>query len=136
MPDNENHIILFDGLCNLCNSVVQFTIKQDIKGKFKFASLQSEAGQALLRKMHLPVKDFDSFVYIEGEKAFFKSSAALNVLKVLGGGWGLLYYFILVPKPIRDFAYKLVSKTRYSIFGKRAVCMVPDATITARFLKN
>lgn len=114
--------------------MVQFTIKRDPKGKFKFASLQSESGQALLKKMGLPTDDFDSFVLIHGDKYFLRSSAGLHVLKELGGVWKLFYAFIIFPKPLRDFIYSLIAKTRYRIFGKRDTCMVPTQDIKLRFL--
>ena len=103
MNNSESPILLFDGVCNLCNGIVQFTIDRDPKGKFKFASLQSRAGQALLEKFGLPTNDFDSFVFITEDKYFVKSSAGLHVLKELGGAWKLFYVFIIFPRPLRDF---------------------------------
>lgn len=135
MSNNEGHILLFDGVCNLCNSIVQFTIKRDPKEKFKFASLQSESGQALLKKFGLPTNDFDSFVFINGDKYFLKSSAGLHVLKELGGLWKLFYVFIIFPRPLRDFIYNIIAKTRYKIFGKRHTCMVPTPRLKQRFLQ-
>lgn len=119
----------------MCNSIVQFTIKRDPKGKFKFAPLQSESGQAMLEKMGLPVDDLDSFVFIKGDKYYYKSSAGLHVLKELGGVWKLLFYvFIIFPKPLRDFVYGIIAKTRYRIFGKQDTCMIPTPDIAQRFL--
>ncbi len=135
MGNNENYILLFDGVCNLCVSVVNFTIKRDSEEKFKFAALQSESGQALLKKYHLPTNDFDSFVFINGDKYFLKSSAALHVLKELGGVWKLFYLFIIIPAPLRDFIYHIVARTRYRIFGKRDSCMIPTPEVKRRFLK-
>jgi predicted DCC family thiol-disulfide oxidoreductase YuxK len=135
MGNNENYILLFDGVCNLCVGVVNFTIKRDSEEKFKFAALQSESGQALLKKYNLPTNDFDSFVFIKGEKYFLKSSAALNVLKELGGVWKLFYLFIILPAPLRDFIYNIVARRRYSIFGKRDSCIVPTPAVKRRFLK-
>jgi predicted DCC family thiol-disulfide oxidoreductase YuxK len=135
MSNNKEHILLFDGVCNLCNSIVQFTIKRDPKEKFKFASLQSESGQALLKKFGLPTDDFDSFVFIKGDKYFLKSSAGLHVLKELGGVWKLFYVFIIFPRPLRDFVYNIIAKTRYKIFGKRDTCMVPTSRLNQRFLQ-
>jgi len=135
MSNSEHYILLFDGVCNLCNSIVQFTIKRDSKGKFKFASLQSESGQAMLKKLGLPIDDFDSFVFIHQDKYFLKSSAGLHVLKELGGVWKLFYVFIILPKPLRDFIYNIIAKTRYSVFGKRDTCMVPTQDIKHRFLE-
>ncbi len=134
MNTHQNHILLFDGVCNLCNRMVQFTIKRDKKAKIKFASLQSESGQALLLKFGLPTNDFDSFVFICHDKYYIKSTAALRVLKELGGVWRLLYVFIIFPKPLRDFVYNIIAGTRYSIFGKRQSCMVPSEDIKQRFL--
>jgi predicted DCC family thiol-disulfide oxidoreductase YuxK len=135
MSNNQAHILLFDGVCNLCNSIVQFTIKRDPKEKFKFASLQSESGQALLKKFGLPTDDFDSFVFINGDKYFLKSSAGLHVLKELGGVWKLFYVFIIFPRPLRDFVYNIIAKTRYKIFGKRGTCMIPTPRLKQRFLQ-
>ena len=134
MSNSEAHILLFDGVCNLCNSIVQFTIKRDPKEKFKFASLQSESGQALLKKFGLPTDDFDSFVFIKGDKYFLKSSAGLHVLKELGGVWKLFYVVIIFPRPLRDFVYNIIAKTRYKIFGRQATCMVPTPRLKQRFL--
>src|SRR4030095_4558218 len=105
MSNSESHILLFDGVCNLCNRIVQFTIKRDPKGKFKFASLQSESGQALLKKFGLPTRDFHSFVFISGNKCFLKSSAGLHVLKELGGAWKLFYVLVIFPQTLREFIY-------------------------------
>ena len=135
MCNNENYILLFDGVCNLCIGVVNFTIKRDSEEKFKFAALQSESGQALLKKYNLPTKDFDSFVFIKGEKYFLKSSAGLNVLKELGGVWKLFYLFIIIPAPLRDFIYHIVARRRYSIFGKQDSCIIPTPEVKRRFLK-
>lgn len=134
MNNSESYIVLFDGVCNLCNSIVQFTIKRDPKGKFKFAALQSEKGQALLKKFDLPTDDFNSFVFINGNKYFLKSSAGLHVLKELGGVYKLFYVFIILPIPLRDFIYNMIAKTRYRFFGKRDTCMIPTPDINHRFL--
>lgn len=135
MSNNEAHILLFDGVCNLCNSIVQFTIKRDSKEKFKFASLQSESGQALLKKFGLPTDDFDSFVFISGDKCFLKSTAGLHVLKELGGLWRLFYVFIIFPRSLRDPVYDIIARARYKIFGKRDTCMVPTTRLKQRFLQ-
>lgn len=135
MQDNLNDkIILFDGVCNLCNGVVQFIINNDAKGIFKFASLQSDFGQQILSKNNLPTSDFNSFVFFENDKIFMKSTAALKVLKGLGGKWKMLYVFIIVPKFIRDIAYDFIAKRRYSIWGKIESCMMPTPELKSRFL--
>lgn len=130
----EKPVILFDGVCNLCNGAVQFVVKRDKKKMFRFASLQSESGQELLNKFNLPTDDFGSFVLITGDNYLIKSSAALNVLKGLGGLWQMFYAFIIVPKPLRDFVYDLVAKSRYKIFGQNNTCMMPTPELRQRFL--
>lgn len=127
-------ILLFDGVCNLCNGAVQFVIKRDKKGLFKYAALQSQAGQALLTKYNLPSNQFNSFVYISEKGCFTKSSAALTIAKELGGVWLLFYGFIVVPKFIRDFVYDTIAKNRYKWFGRTETCMVPTAELQSRFL--
>ena len=130
-----NQILLFDGVCNLCNRFVQFTIRRDPEGKFKFASLQSKSGQALLEKFGLPKDEFRTFVLVKGDRYFLKSTAALHVLQELGGVWKLFYVFIIIPKPLRDFLYGIISKSRYRVFGKRDACMIPTPDISQRFLE-
>jgi len=134
MRKNETHILLFDGVCNLCTRVVKFIMKRDTKEKFKFAALQSESGQALLKRFGLPTNDFNSFVFISGEKYFLRSSAGLHVLRELGGAWKLFYAFIIIPQPLRDFIYSIVAKTRYKIFGKLDTCIIPSPEVKQRFL--
>lgn len=122
MINNEN-IILFDGHCNLCSRLVNFIIKRDKKTKFVLVSLQSASGQSLLKKFGLPGDDFDSVVYIRGDRYYLKSSAILHILKELGGIWKLFFIFIIIPNFIRDFIYKIIAKTRYKIFGRHDSCM-------------
>ncbi len=131
----ESSVILFDDVCNLCNGIVQFIIKRDPKGKFRFASLQSESGQKLLGKFGLPSDEFDSIVLIQGEQYFLKSRAGLRILKELGGLWKLLFVFTYLPAPLRDFIYDQIARSRYRIFGKRESCMIPTPGLKARFLE-
>jgi predicted DCC family thiol-disulfide oxidoreductase YuxK len=128
-------IILFDGVCNLCDGVVQFVLKKDKKARFRFAALQSESGTAILKQFGLPTEVYHSFVLVESGRAYQKSEAALHVLKGLGGVWILLYGFIIIPRPIRDFIYDWVARNRYRFFGKKDECMLPTPEIRARFLK-
>ena len=130
----QSSIILFDGVCNLCNSSVQFVIKHDADKKFMFASLQSTAGQLLLKQFDLPLQDFNSFILIENEKIFLKSTAALMVAKQLKGAVKLLYGFIVVPPFIRNGAYNFIAKNRYKWFGKKESCILPTPELKARFL--
>ena len=127
-------LVLFDGVCNLCNGSVQFIIRHDPQGTFSFASLQSDTGQRVLNGLGLSATEMDSFVYVRGGKAFKRSTAALLVAKDLGGFTSLMYAFILVPRPLRDAVYRLVARYRYSWFGKRESCMVPTAELKSRFL--
>jgi predicted DCC family thiol-disulfide oxidoreductase YuxK len=126
-------IVLFDGVCNFCNGSVNFIIRNDPRGKFKFAPLQSEAGQAL-RAKHGIGDEVDSIILVEDGEAFTHSAAALRVARGLGGVWALGYVFVVVPAFIRDWAYKLFAKYRYKLFGKQEVCMMPTPDVRARFL--
>jgi predicted DCC family thiol-disulfide oxidoreductase YuxK len=113
----QAHIILFDGICNLCNSVVNFIIRHDAQGKFKFAAVQSKPGQALLQQAGLPITDFDTFVYFKEEKHFIKSTAALQLLRDLGGVWKLAYMLMVIPRSLRDFLYDRIAKQGTKCLG-------------------
>ncbi len=126
-------IVLFDGVCNFCNGAVNFIIRHDHSRRFTFAPLQSEIGQEL-RAKHGIDEDVDSIVLIEDEKAYLHSSAGLRVARGLGGIWSLAYVFIIVPPFIRDLAYKAFARYRYTLFGKKDVCMMPTANVRDRFL--
>ena len=125
-------IILFDGVCNFCDGSVNFIIEHDKKNYFKFAPLQSEAGQKYIEKFGLSA--IDSVILVEDDKAYTHSTAALKVAKHLGGIWSLFYAFIIIPKPVRDFLYKLFAKNRYKLFGKKDECMIPTPEVRAKFL--
>ena len=133
--NKENSILLFDGVCNLCNSAVQFVIKRDKKKKFLYTSLQSKTGQKLLLKYGLNLSDFDSFILIENKKYFTKSTAALKIAKGLGGIWSMLYIFIIIPKFSRNAIYDFIAQNRYKWFGKRDECMLPSPEFKDRFLQ-
>ncbi|MBX9850816.1 MAG: thiol-disulfide oxidoreductase DCC family protein [Cytophagaceae bacterium] len=133
-PPNKP-VILFDGVCNFCNSSVNFVIDRDKNKKFLFAALQSEAGKKLLKEYNIPFKEIpDSVVLIQDNKAYQKSSAALKIAWGLGGLWSMLYAFIIIPSFIRDFFYELIAKYRYKLFGKKESCRMPDPEIRTRFL--
>lgn len=127
-------IILFDGVCNLCNSAINFIIDHDKNNVFKFGSLQSSEGQIYLKKFGLNSENFDSFVLINGDKYYTKSTAALMVARDLPGFYKLLYGFIIVPSFIRDIVYNFVSKYRYKIFGKSDSCRIPTPELKSKFL--
>jgi len=130
----QQPIILFDGVCNFCNSAVNFTLKRNKKANIRFAPLQSEAGQKLLQQYNLPVKDMESFVFIENGKAYQRSTAALKVCRYLRGLWPLSYGLIIVPRFIRDGIYNWIAKNRYKWFGVQQSCMIPTPEVRARFL--
>lgn len=129
------NIILFDGVCNFCNGAVQFIVKRDKKGAFKFASLQSEAGKELLSKCQLP-QEIDSFVLVENNKCYIKSTAALRVCQRLKTPWNILSIFRVIPTPIRNTVYEYIAENRYKWFGKKEDCMLPSKELRDRFLEG
>ncbi|HMJ47448.1 MAG TPA: thiol-disulfide oxidoreductase DCC family protein, partial [Ferruginibacter sp.] len=128
-------LIIFDGVCNLCNSSVQFVIMHDRKGVFKFASLQSETGKKILSRFNLPTDYTDSFILIQYNNAYTRSTAALKVARHLDGLIKILYGFIIVPAFIRNWVYGIISRNRYKWFGKKESCMIPAPHLESRFLK-
>jgi predicted DCC family thiol-disulfide oxidoreductase YuxK len=134
MANAAAHLILFDGVCNLCNAAVQFVITHDPKSKFSFCSLQSAQGKAILEQHGLAESYLDSFVYIAHDKVYVRSAAALHVAREMGGFWSLLYGFMIVPTFIRDWFYDLVAKYRYKLFGRRDSCVIPTPELKSRFL--
>ncbi len=127
-------VVLFDGVCNLCNGAVDFVIRRDAAGVFWFASLQSKAGEELLSGYNVNSNETDSVVLIENGMAFIRSTAALRIVRQLGWGWPLLYGLIVVPRPIRDAVYRAIAKRRYTWFGKKETCRIPTAAERERFL--
>ncbi len=127
-------IVLFDGFCNLCSSSVQFILKRDTRNQFFFGSLQGKAGQQYLAKYKLPADNLHSFMLVEDDKLYRRSTAALRVLRHLGGGWSLLYAFIVIPAFIRNAVYNWIARNRYKWFGKKEECWIPTAALKAKFL--
>jgi predicted DCC family thiol-disulfide oxidoreductase YuxK len=128
-----DNIVLFDGLCNFCNSSVNFIIRNDTKKNFHFLSLQSKKAEILLKKQHIDIS-FETIYLVQKENVFDKSTAALLITKKLDFPYNFLYAFIIVPKFIRDAVYLFVSRNRYRLMGKKDVCIVPDEAFKARFL--
>lgn len=126
--------LLFDGHCNLCNKWVQFIVKRDTKKKIHFASLQSKAAMKLLKKHNIDENYIDSLVLFEEGQYSVCSNAALRTLSFLEGWERYLFYLMIVPRPLRDFVYRFVSKYRYKWFGRREQCMIPSIDISDRFL--
>ena len=136
-PDITNDtIILFDGICNLCNGTVNLIIDHDPEFKFKFAALQSPAGAEVLSAVDLNSKYDKSIVLILEGKIYYKSRAILEIAKRLKGFWKIFYVFIIIPSPILNFFYDIVARYRYRIFGKRETCRVPTPELLKRFLGN
>ena len=131
---NTYSIILFDGVCNYCNSWVNFAIRHDKKDRFRFAALQSEKGVELLKKFGLSDTKLDSIVLIENEKYYTRSTAGFRMFRRLNGLYPLLYGFVIVPRFIRDGIYGIISRNRYKWWGKSESCMVPTAEVRVKFL--
>lgn len=127
-------VVLFDGVCNLCNGAVQFLLRRDRRRRLRFASLQSAAGQAVLRQ-HCPTADtLETIVVIEGDRVRFRSAAALLLARRLPWPWPLLTVFVICPRPLRDALYAVVARNRYRWFGRRESCMLPGPETADRFL--
>ena len=129
-------IILFDGVCNLCNGAVNFVIKRDKRSVFKFATLQSERAKNLMSEGEFQNEDLRTFILLLNDRFYTRSTAALKVCRYLSGLWPLMYGFMIVPKFIRDFIYNIISKNRYKWFGKRESCMVPTTELKSKFLND
>lgn len=127
-------IILFDGVCNFCDSSVQFIIKRDPEGIYKFAALQSEAGLKLLKEFNIP-EILDSIVLIEGQHYYKKSDAAIRIARNFKGLWKHLGLLTILPLPIRDYLYDIIARNRYKWFGKKESCMLPSTDFRSRFLE-
>ena len=132
--DIKSPVLLFDGVCNLCNASVQWVLKRDRKGIFRFAALQSEAGRALLRQSGLSSENFDTVVLVDGDRVFTRSDAALEIVWRIGGPWSLLGIFRIVPRPLRNAVYDWVARYRYRWFGKTQSCMIPQPEWANRFI--
>lgn len=134
--DTRTHaVLLFDGVCNLCNGSVNFIIDRDPAAYFKFAPLQSASGRALLEKHHLPSDRMDTLVLVEDDHAYVRSTAALRIARRLVSPWPLLALFLIVPRFLRDLAYKLIAANRYRWFGKSESCRLPTPALRSRFLE-
>lgn len=128
-------IIVFDGLCNLCTASVQFILRHERMPHFKFTPMQSKAGGALLAANGLAPDDVDTFVLIEDGRPYLRSDAAIRVARHLSAPWSLATALAIIPRPIRDWAYRIIARNRYQWFGRREACMVPSPEVRARFLE-
>ena len=130
----DKPVVLFDGVCNYCNAMVNFLIRQDKKKKYLFATLQSNFGQQVLRQWNLPVDSFDSFLVLDKGNLYSKSTAALRLYNQLPWYWKWTQLFWIFPKFLRDAAYNIIAKNRYKWFGKKDECMIPSPELKERFL--
>lgn len=136
MPDSPPAVVLFDGVCNLCHGFVQFIIRHDAAGRFRFAALQSDAGRALLAAQGapLPAPDPESVLLLLGGRVYSHSAAVLRIAHELGWPWRLAAAGRVLPRAWRDGLYRFVARHRYRWFGRQASCWLPTPALQARFL--
>ncbi len=130
---DDHQIIIFDGICNFCNGAVNFIIKRDSRGVFKFAPMQSEIAQELLKHQAHDVGN-DTFILIKNGQCFQRTDAALEITRDLDGLWFILKAFKIVPSFVIDYFYRVFARNRYKLFGKRVTCMIPTKEVRDRFL--
>ena len=128
-------VILFDGVCNLCNGLVNWIIDHDVKNEFKFATLQSSYGQNAIQRLKMNEESLNTVILIEERQASFRSAAILKIFKHLGYPYKIAYTFIIIPKFIRDWIYAFVAKNRYKWFGKRDICRILGPGLKAKFIE-
>ena len=131
---DSRHIIIFDGICNLCNGAVNFIIKRDLNAVFAFTPIQSDLAGKLMKDHQMINAKFDTFLLIKNGKAHIRTDAALEVAKDLSGAWYLFNVFRIIPAPLRDIFYRLLARNRYRLFGKKDECMVPTKELRERFV--
>ena len=131
---STHSIILFDGVCNLCNGAVNFVINRDPGNVFKFTPLQEKQGVLLLKKHAIDAKMLDSIVLIENGNVYIKSSAALRIAKKMSNLWPLFFALLIIPRFMRDGVYDFIAKNRYKWFGKKEQCMIPTLGLKEKFL--
>ena len=137
MPAPDNPILLYDGVCGLCNRLVQFVLKHDTHAGFRFAALQSDYASRILLGQGFDPKDLNTLYVVQepGERLTARSDAVIVLLRNLGGLWGAVGVALsILPKPLRDWAYGAVARRRYRIFGKYDACMLPEKKYRDRFL--
>ena len=134
MKQLEEPIVVFDGVCNLCEDSVAFIIARDPEAKFKFVSAQSPIGKEIQERYGIDAIEDETVILIKNGKVFTHSDASLEISKDLTGPWRLLRYAKAVPRPIRNRVYSIIAKNRYKWFGKKNECMLPSPEIKARFL--
>jgi len=135
--DNQvNQVVLFDGVCNLCNSSVNFLIDRDSNATFRLASLQSDFAAQLLPRFHVDPSKVDSVAFYVDGKLYQRSRAVLEIARRMRRGWPLLYVFIIIPGFLRDAIYNWIARNRYKWFGKQDTCRIPTPELKSRFLDS
>ena len=132
--ENKHPILLFDGVCNLCNGFVQFIIERDEDQYFKFASLQSEVAKEILKPFGLDNQTLSTVILVENGKCYTKSTAGLRIMNQFGGLWSLVTVLLIFPKFIRDVVYDFIARNRYKWFGEKESCWIPTPELKQRFL--
>lgn len=130
----EQRIIIFDGVCNFCNGAVNFIIRHDPDSKFSFTTMQSELARDLTHRYNIDNVGIDTFLLIKDGKCFIWTNAALEIASELEGSWHLFRYFRILPRPVRDYFYRLFARNRYALFGRTDECMIPTQNIRSRFV--
>jgi predicted DCC family thiol-disulfide oxidoreductase YuxK len=129
------NIVLFDGVCNFCNASVLQIIKYDKSNKLRFSSLQSDFGKKTLRSLKMEENDLNTLIFIKNSKEVYtESKAILEIIKMLEGFPKVFLIFGILPRQVRDFLYKKISKNRYSLFGKKESCMIPALDLREKFI--
>jgi predicted DCC family thiol-disulfide oxidoreductase YuxK len=131
---DQYDIVLFDGVCSLCNSAIDLIVRNDKGGHFKVGALQDEKAKAILKDYDIEDDYLDSIILVRGNNVFYKSRAALEISRKMKGAWPLLYSFILIPSIIRDPIYDWIARHRYRWFGKKETCRLPTLAERAKFL--
>ena len=130
----QRHIVLFDGVCNFCNGAVNFIIRRDPQRRFAFAPLQTSPGRSLMQEYQVHENAVDMLVVIKNGRCYLGADAALEIVRDLTGPWSLLRVFKIVPRPLRDYFYKVFARNRYRLFGKKEACMIPSPDVRGRFV--
>ncbi len=131
---DNRHIVIFDGVCNFCNGAVNFIIKRDPAGRFVFTPMQSPIGQGLIENYGAEMAGLDTFLLVKDGHCYERTDAALEITKDLTGFWYLFRIMKILPRPFRDYFYRLFARNRYALFGRRDTCMLPTESVRERFL--
>lgn len=134
MQSPTRRVIIFDGVCNLCNGWVDFVMRRDPQARFQFSANQSEAGKEMLHEFGVGTEEVGTIYFIEGDQLYSQSTAVLRLLKALGGVYALGYAAMIIPRAIRDAVYGLIARNRYRFFGQKDTCRIPTSAERSRFL--